>query len=190
MFVKGARLIAAALALTVLSIPAISQDNAVHFNPNVPEEVSQFQFLLGKWDAQYTTELPDGSKNQLRAIWEIKLILDNSAYQDNWEIFDMQGHSLGHGTMFRAFSKKNKQWEIVEITSWKPEYHHMTARKVGENKVMYEEQEQDGKKVKARRVFSDINKDSFNWDYQEWDVEKKQWIHVAHMDVKRMRDIK
>jgi hypothetical protein len=177
----------AAFMLIACLAPLSAQEKEVRFNSNLPGEISQFEFLLGEWDAQYTTELSDGSKNQLKVIWEIKLILDNSAYQDNWEIFDMRGQSLGHGTMFRAYSQKNKQWEIVEITSWKPEYHHMTARKEGENMVMYEEQERNGKKIKARRVFSDIRRDSFRWDYEEWDDAVKKWSTVSHMDVKRIK---
>lgn len=174
------------LLVFFISQPLFSQDQQVSINANAPSETSQFLFLLGKWDARYSSVGIDGKKQELKAIWEIKMILDNSAYQDNWEVFDDNGQSLGHGTMFRTYNRGNSQWEIVEITSWKPVYHHMTAKAAGERMIMYEEQERKGQVIKGRRVFSNITKDSFLWDYQEWNPEKEEWVPVSQMKVKRI----
>lgn len=167
--------------------PAIGQDTEVRINYNAPPETAQFSFLIGKWDARYSTRQADGGLYELKAIWEIGLILDGSALQDKWEIFDKKNRSLGHGTMFRTYNAETSQWEIVEITSWKPVYHHMTAKKDGDLMIMYEEHERDGKVVKGRRVFSDIKRESFRWDYQELNPESSQWQNVSNMIVKRIK---
>ena len=39
-------------------------------NPNAPQELSQFAFLVGKWRGEAKLKREDGTRENLKALWE------------------------------------------------------------------------------------------------------------------------
>lgn len=174
----------------VVSSPAIifAQETFGKLNPAAPEETAQFQFLVGRWHAEYSGISSDGTVTKGTADWRIKYILNGFALQDEWSYSLPDGTIAGYGTMFRTFDAKKKEWTIVEQTTGNLEFNHMTAKKVGDTMVMYEEGETPEGKIHMRRVFHNITRDSFDWRYDISRDGGKTWQeNVARMKCTRVK---
>lgn len=182
-------LIAAIPVSSVATVSSVSVDDEFGtLNPKAPPETAQFQFLVGRWDADYTGKRADGTIVKGRADWRIRFILDGYALQDEWEYMDVDGNVLSHGTMYRTYDTNLGKWTIVEQTTGNLHFNHMTAEKVGDTMVMHEEIETSNGKLKARRVFYNITQDSFDWRVDISPDGGKTWNEgVATMAVKRMK---
>lgn len=153
-----------------------------------PEAAGQFDFLAGRWKAEYHVAGEDGPRLTLIAYWNIEPILDGRALRDDWKNYDLEGNYLGSGTMIRHYDEQKGHWVFAELTAWHPELNIMWGEKQGETMVMYENVTlRDGTEALARRVFSRIQPDSFHWRYDISRDNGKSWQeNQAYMKVTRV----
>lgn len=158
-------------------------------NPSGPPELAQFAFLVGTWQTDYISHLPEQPEQRYPVVWTISWILEGNALQDSWTVSSPHGQHLLTGTMFRSWNNEEKKWEFVEQTSVRPMFHHMWGEKVGETMVMYEEITMPNYgKVQARRVFSNITADTFRWQMDIKPENSDTWItNIASMEATRIR---
>lgn len=152
-----------------------TEDDYGTLNPNAPKETAQFDFLVGRWNAEYSATRPDGTTSSAIADWRIGYILNGYALQDKWSVSDNSGNVLGYGTMYRTYDATKGHWTMVEQTTWRLGFHHMTAEKVGDTMVMYETEETPDGTVQLRRVFYNIEKDRFDWRIDISSDDGKTW---------------
>jgi len=74
---------------------AIAEDAPIRYQPspdspigerntNAPEEVAQFEFLIGDWDVEITWHPPQGEPNTYKARWHNHWINDGFDVMQEW----------------------------------------------------------------------------------------------------------
>jgi hypothetical protein len=86
-------------------------------NPHAPEELDVFAFLIGKWDGQGTTTLPDGKVAEFPVTWIGRYILDGTAIADEAHAPAPDG-SPYLGISLRQYDVTRQTWiiEFLNVT--------------------------------------------------------------------------
>ena len=86
---------------------AIAEDAPIRYQPspdspigerntNAPEEVAQFEFLIGDWDVEITWHPPQGEPNTYKARWHNHWINDGFDVMQEWRGPYITGTELRH----------------------------------------------------------------------------------------------
>jgi len=143
-------------------------------NPNEPEQVKDFDALIGECNCKSTTRKPDRSWNEPEdMIWRWKYIMNGMGVQD--ETLKADG---GHSGSIRQFIADSSKWYVHYYSSKSPSttLSTWTGNKQGNgNIVLYREQKaQNGMDGFFRLTFYDISKTGYKW-IGEW-VDKSEKI--------------
>ena len=87
-------------------------------NPEAPDELDQFAFIVGNWNIKARPMMPDGkwSDQHQSAYWEGRWILDGRAIMDAWydapPTADREdgGDAPGRGVNVRMYRPETGQW--------------------------------------------------------------------------------
>jgi hypothetical protein len=90
-------------------------------NPNAPQEMSQFAFLVGKWHGEAKLKREDGTWENLKALWEGRYILDGYAVADEYRMTTPAGELLVLGINLRSYDAKKKAWNFLVIELYRSE---------------------------------------------------------------------
>jgi len=80
-------------------------------NPGAPAELRAFSFLIGKWNGQGRTKLPDGTTAEFPVTWIGRYILDGNAISDEMHAATPDG-SPYLGISLRTYDSAGKAWII------------------------------------------------------------------------------
>jgi hypothetical protein len=80
-------------------------------SPHAPQELDVFAFLIGKWDGQGKTTLPDGKVAEFPVTWIGRYILDGMAIADEMHASSPDG-SPYLGISLRQFDANRRTWVI------------------------------------------------------------------------------
>ena len=80
-------------------------------NPKAPEEITQFNFLIGEWDIDFRWKLNDGSYQQTPGHMRASYVLDGYAIQDVWRLGSDAGGQI-IGLAIRTYNPREKKWAI------------------------------------------------------------------------------
>jgi hypothetical protein len=86
-------------------------------HPHAPEELDVFAFLIGKWDGQGKTTLPDGKVAEFPVTWIGRYILDGTAIADEAHAPAPDG-SPYLGISLRQYDVTRQTWiiEFLNVT--------------------------------------------------------------------------
>lgn len=119
-----------------------------------------FDFWLGDWKLTWA-ENGHGTNR-------IESILDNSAIQENFEGEGLTGMSVS------VFSKEDSRWHQTWVDS-SGSYLDFVGEFVDGKMILARNGIAEGKAVKQRMVWYDINKDSFQWNWERSDDAGSTW---------------
>ena len=114
---KQAALIAGLLVITCQVRPVAAQANVKQItpygetNPNSPNELKVFSFLIGKWQGTARVKLDGGKFAEFRVSWIGRYILDGTAIADEFHSLAPDG-SPYLGISLRQYDRKRKTWII------------------------------------------------------------------------------
>jgi hypothetical protein len=116
--------IAAALAVSAAtSPPATGAEPAIspygHKNAQAPSQLSDFAFLVGKWQGSGKTRLADGSYAQFSGVtWIGRYILNGMAIADEFHAATPDGKAY-LGISLRQFDTRHHSWiiEYLNVTN-------------------------------------------------------------------------
>src|SRR4051812_44795521 len=80
-------------------------------NPQAPDELTVFSFMVGKWHGSGKTRLPDGSEAQFELTWIGRYILNGMAIADEFHSLAPDGKPY-LGISLRHFDPKHGSWII------------------------------------------------------------------------------
>ena len=80
-------------------------------NPQAPEELNLFSFLVGKWNGTGKTRLADGSHVQFELTWIGRYILNGTGVADEFHSLAPDGKPY-LGISLRHFDTKHDSWII------------------------------------------------------------------------------
>jgi hypothetical protein len=114
---KYAALIAGLLVITCQGRPAVAQANVKQItpygemNPNSPNELKVFSFLIGKWQGTARVKLDGGKFAEVPVSWIGRYILDGTAIEDEFHS-TAPGGGPYLGISLRQYDTKRKTWII------------------------------------------------------------------------------
>ena len=80
-------------------------------SPHAPQELDVFAFLIGKWDGQGKTTMPDGKAAEFPVTWIGRYILDGTAIADEMHAAAPDG-SPYLGISLRQYDVNRRTWVI------------------------------------------------------------------------------
>lgn len=142
-------------------------------NPNAPEQVKDFDALIGKCHCKSTTRKQDGTWNESEnIIWTWKYIMNGTAVQD--ETLKPDG---SHSGSIRQFITDSSKWYVHWYSSKKPtaKFPVWEGNKKDDKIILYKAQKApNGMDGFYRLTFYNISKLGYKW-IGEW-VDKTEKI--------------
>ncbi|WP_418604289.1 hypothetical protein [Hwangdonia sp.] len=143
-------------------------------HPNAPEQIKDFDALIGECQCKSTSRKPDGTWNDaIDMIWRWKYIMNGMGVQD--ETLKADG---GHSGSIRQFIADSSKWYVHYYSSKTPSTTLSTwtgNKRENGNIVLYREQKApNGMDGFFRLTFYDISKLGYKW-IGEW-VDKTEKI--------------
>ena len=143
-----------------------SESPIEQWSPCSSPEARQFDFWAGEWDVQNLVLHPEkGWVDAGRATNRVYTLLDGCAVIEHWE-GEFRGNPL-YGFSIRAFDPSKKKWVLVLNWTGKGsrsfgilegEFRH------GRGEFFFSTKDREGKEIRGRYSFSDINEKTFRWD--------------------------
>ena len=142
-------------------------------NPEAPEQVKDFEAMIGKCFCKSETRKPDGSWNTPEdIIWTFRYIMNGTAVQD--ETIKPDG---GHSGSIRQFIADSSRWYVHWYSTKTPTTSLPTweGNKKDDKIVLYKEQTApNGMEGLYRLTFYDMSTSGYKW-VGEW-VDKAEQI--------------
>ncbi|MDG5493101.1 DUF6265 family protein [Psychroserpens sp. SPM9] len=163
-------------------------------NPEAPEQIKDFEPLIGTCNCSSTTRKQDGSWNAPEDMtWTWKYILNGTAVQD--ETLKSDG---AHSGSIRQFIKDSSRWYVHWYASKTPSttFPVWEGNKKDGKIVLYREQKApNGTEGFFRLSFYDIDKTGYKWIgewvdktesvvYPTWKIDCKKRMDISHIEGK------
>jgi hypothetical protein len=137
-------------------------------NPNAPQELSQFAFLIGKRSGDAKLKREDGTWENLKALWEGRYILDGYAIADEYRMTTPKGELLVLGINLRSYDAKKKAWNLKWLNALAGTWTDLGPEELGgvvaDGKVIsYRMKEPVARHAFTRATYSNISADHFTW---------------------------
>ncbi len=137
-------------------------------NPNAPQELSQFAFLIGKWRCDPKLKREDGTWESLNAIWEGRYILDGYAIADEYRMTTPAGELLVLGINLRCYDSKKKAWNMKWLNALAGTWVDLGPKELGgvmadEKAISYSMKEPVARHAFTRATYTNISADHFTW---------------------------
>jgi len=81
-------------------------------NPQAPEALSRFAFLVGNWRCDARVKVGDGEWQTFQASWRGRFVLDGYAIADEYRMTRDSGELIVLGMNFRAYDAARQVWNI------------------------------------------------------------------------------
>jgi hypothetical protein len=142
-------------------------------NPESPEQIKDFQPMIGSCNCKSTTKKQDGTWNETEdIIWNWKYIMNGTAVQD--ETLKPDG---AHSGSIRQFIKDSSRWYVHWYSSKTPssKFPVWEGNKKDDTIVLYKEQAApNGTEGFFRLTFYDMSTSGYRW-IGEW-VDKSESV--------------
>jgi hypothetical protein len=136
--------------------------------PCSTEQAKQFDFWVGTWDLEWTNA--KGEKENGTNI--INKILGGCVIEEN---FSTGGENPYLGKSHSLFDEKSRIWKQTWVDSSGEYLDFVGEFKEGKMMLWREFTGNEGKKVKQRMIFSNIQKDSIQWNWESSQDDGKTW---------------
>ena len=163
-------------------------EGILSYRQGVPKEASQFDFLLGEWDARTTRYRPDGSAiGGYAGNWRAHHLHDGRVILDEFTARLDDGSEISYMATLRTFSTGTQRWEMTFLIAHQPQL--ITAFsgifKDGEMKLDGSGHTLAGQPVLARVRFFDITPTSFQWENRVSLDEGATWYRDSTISARR-----
>lgn len=144
------------LIIIIFSLPLI----VLGQNPN---EFNKMDFLVGEWQFNAKSMLPDGSYQDQVFFSKVEKIFGGNAHRDNFQYKDANGNLVSYGYTIRTYDHSSKKWKMLWynhnlsfITEMVGEY------KNGEFHFTGNGSDQKGSYIE-KITFYNINENEYSW---------------------------
>jgi hypothetical protein len=170
-----------------LSVPQIPPEAAGYLR-GAPPDGRQFDFLIGTWDVSATRYKQDGSiLIQYKASWNAQTLNEGRMIMDDFKALAPTGEPISSFVTLRTYSDATQRWELQGLAALQPatalEWHGtwrdgqmvLDATGVGS----------DGKSLKTRIRFFQIETDRFSWESHVSQDGGSTWFRNASLNAIR-----
>jgi len=161
-------------------------------NPKAPPELSRFAFLIGNWRCDAKLKREDGTREDLKAIWEGRYILDGYAIEDEFRMTTPAGELLVLGMNFRSYDAKKKAWNLKWLNALAGTWVDLGSEELGgvradEKTISYSMKEPVARHAFTRATYTNISTDHFTWR-GERSNDGKTWEEFLTIEVHRRKN--
>jgi len=137
--------------------------------PLAPEEY--FDFWLGEWNLHWYQ--PDSSKST--GYNRVVKILDGRVVQENFVSHSQQQGIPLKGMSLSVYNGRTKKWHQAWADN-QGSYLNFIGRLEGDKRIFSTSRSgPDGRLIMYRMVFTDINQDSFTWNWEASEDDGASW---------------
>ena len=170
--------------------PQIPPD-AARYLKGAPPEARQFDFLIGTWDVSATRYKEDGSVLfQYKASWGAQALSEGRMIMDDFKALAPTGEPISSFVTLRTYSEATGRWELQGLAALQRaaalEWHgtwqdaQMVLDAAGQGP--------DGKPLRTRIRFFQIERDRFSWESRVSQDGGKTWFRNASLNAVRTPD--
>ena len=144
------------------------EDDYGKIHPKAPAELSQFEFLKGKWDVDTRWKKKDGTHTDYKATFTCSWVVGGTVFQQEWK------GPYTTGREFRRYNAKKGKWEGYNIymgNGWVPTE---CVFKNGQMIVFIHVDDQRGKFL-ARETYFNITENSWEMKSERSSDDGKTW---------------
>jgi hypothetical protein len=158
-------------------------------NPDAPEELSQFGFLVGKWRGETKLKREDGTWESLNASWEGRYVLDWYAIADEYRMTTSAGEQLVLGLNLRSYDGKRKAWNMKWLNALPGTWTDLGPEELGGvvadgKAISYSMKEPVARHAFKRATCTNISADHFTWRGERSD-DGKTWEQFLVIELYR-----
>jgi hypothetical protein len=137
-------------------------------NPKAPAALSQFAFLIGKWQCEAKVKSADGEWQTFQAMWLGRFILDGYAIADEYRMTNSSGEVIVLGMNFRAYDAARQIWNIKWLNALAGTWTDLGSEEFGAvrldgHSITYAFKEPVASHVYTRATYTNISKTHFTW---------------------------
>ncbi len=158
------------------------------YREGLPEEASQFDFLLGAWNARTTRYRADGSEiGGYDGTWRARHLHEGRMILDEFTARLDDGSEISYMATLRTFSTSTGRWEMTFLIAHQPQlitsFSGVFAN--GEMKLEGSGRTLTGDPVRARVRFFDVTPKSFEWENHVSLDDGATWYRDSHIAARR-----
>jgi hypothetical protein len=145
----------------------VSIEGILAYVQGVPKQASQFDFLLGEWNARSMRFHPDGSEiGGYAGTWCARRLHDARIILDEFTARTDDGTEISYMATLRTYSTATERWEMTFLIAHQPQLITSFSGffEDGEMKLTGSGRTAAGQSVLARVRFFDIGPTSFQWE--------------------------
>ncbi|MBT3605025.1 MAG: hypothetical protein HN521_18345 [Candidatus Latescibacteria bacterium] len=157
------------LFLLLVGVPLLAEEGGADKTPDLPKELSQFDFVIGEWDVHIFWRGKDGKWVDYNATWRCSRLAGEYMVHQDWD-----GPYL-KGSEFKAWDKKKKKWvghNFYAGGEWAQTESEFVN---GEMIVFISGVSDDRGRYLNRETYSDISEDSFQMKSDRSYDDGKTW---------------
>lgn len=137
-------------------------------NPNAPDELSRFAFLIGRWECEAKLKVANGVWQTLPATWLGRFILDGYAIADEYRMTDVSGELIVLGMNFRTYDAVRKTWNIKWLNALAGTWTDLNSEEFGgvridHHSLTYTFKEPAAAHAYTRATYTNISTSQFTW---------------------------
>jgi hypothetical protein len=137
-------------------------------NPNAPEALCRFAFLIGRWRCEAKLRSANGELQTFQATWLGRFILDGYAIADEYRMTGFCGELIVLGMNFRTYDAAKQIWNIKWLNALAGTWVDLGPEDLGGvqfdgQSVTYAFKEPVAAHAYTRATYTDISKTHFTW---------------------------
>jgi hypothetical protein len=160
-------------------------------NPNAPDALSRFAFLIGKWRCEAKLKSTDGSWQTFEGAWLGRFILDGYAIADEYKMMSSSGELIVLGMNFRTYDAARKIWNIKWLNALAGNWMDLVSDEMGGisidgESIAYTFKERVGPYAYTRATYTNHSATHFTWRGDGSD-DRKRWSEFMTIDAYRVK---
>ena len=159
-------------------------------SPKAPAALSQFAFLIGKWQCEAKVVSANGTWQMFKAEWLGRFILDGYAIADEYRMLGASGEVIVLGMNFRTYDAGKQSWNIRWLNGLAGNWTDLASEELGGvrmsgSSIVYAFKEPVAGHAYTRATYVNHSRAHFTWRGEKSD-DGKNWsefmIIEAHRD--------
>jgi hypothetical protein len=163
-------------------------ESILDYRQGRPAEASQFDFLLGEWDARSVRYRADGSElGGYDGTWRARHLHDARMILDEFTARLDDGSEISYMATLRTFSPSTRSWEMTFLIAHQPQLISSFSGAFEEGEMRFDGAGRTltGQPVIARVRFFDITPTSFEWENRVSLDQGATWYRDSSISARR-----
>jgi hypothetical protein len=159
-------------------------------NPEAPPELSQFAFIIGKWNCDVRVKAEDGTWQAYQATWVGRYILDGFVIADEYRMANQAREIVVQGMNFRSYSAEKKTWVMRWLDATRSFWVELGPEELGGVRVnataiTFHLIDRFAPDAISRVTFSNISANHFTWREDKSLDQGRTWTDFVVIEAHR-----